>query len=56
MPDDTSQDKPDVKDAFREALERKKQQRHPHEEHRDGHGAGPASNNKVQRQFRRKSG
>ncbi len=45
-----------VKDAFKAALERKKKKSHPNEEHLDAHGAGPSGNDKVQRQFRRKSG
>ena len=43
---------------FREALDRKQaKNRSAHgEEHLDARGAGPANNDKQQRQFRRKSG
>lgn len=48
----------EVRRRFREALERKQsrgdQARGP--QHADGRGVGPASNDKRQRQFRRKSG
>jgi hypothetical protein len=48
----------DVHRKFREALERKqaKSRSGQGEEHLNTRGVGPASNDKHQRQFRRKSG
>ena len=46
----------DVQRKFREALERKKAQHHDSHGGSRGKGVGPASNDKVTRQFRRKSG
>jgi adenylosuccinate synthase len=47
----------DLHRKFREALERKKAERHDsHGPGAQGKGVGPAFNDKRQRQFRRKSG
>lgn len=48
----------DLQQRFREALERKQAAagRHRHADGGRGRGSGPASNEKVRRQFRRKSG
>jgi Family of unknown function (DUF5302) len=52
--DDTGDD---LHRRFREALDRKKATRHdPHADGTTARGVGPASNDKRQRQFRRKSG
>ena len=50
-------DEDDVHRKFREALERKQEKsRSGHGEDHRNSGVGPASNDKHQRQFRRKSG
>jgi hypothetical protein len=48
----------DVQKKMREALEAKQaRSKAAHgEDHKGGHGVGPAHNDKTQRQFRRKSG
>jgi hypothetical protein len=48
----------DVQRRMREALEAKqaKSKQAQGEDHLGGHGVGPATNDKHQRQFRRKSG
>jgi hypothetical protein len=48
----------DVQKRMREALEAKQARaKSAHgEDHKGGHGVGPAYNDKTQRQFRRKSG
>lgn len=48
----------DVQKRMREALEAKqaKAKAAHGEDHKGGHGVGPAHNDKTQRQFRRKSG
>jgi adenylosuccinate synthase len=47
----------DLRERFRAALDRKKSARHdPHGDGTSARGVGPASNDKRQRQFRRKSG
>jgi hypothetical protein len=53
---DKAQD--EIQRKFREALERKqaKNRAGQGENHLDGRSVGPASNDKHQRQFRRKSG
>jgi hypothetical protein len=55
---EASRQEDDLQRRFREALERKQATagRHPHAEGGQRRGAGPASNEKVRRQFRRKSG
>jgi hypothetical protein len=48
----------DVQKKMREALEAKqaRSKSAQGEDHKGGHGVGPAHNDKTQRQFRRKSG
>jgi hypothetical protein len=48
----------DVQKRMREALEAKQARSKSvqGEDHKGGHGVGPATNDKTQRQFRRKSG
>lgn len=48
----------DVQKKMREALEAKqaRSKAAQGEDHKGGHGVGPANNDKTQRQFRRKSG
>jgi len=53
-----SESESDVQRRMREVLEAKqaKQRRAQGEDHLGGHSVGPATNDKHQRQFRRKSG
>ena len=56
-PQETAAEEDELHRKFREALERKKAERHDsHGAGAQGKGVGPAVNDKRQRQFRRKSG
>jgi uncharacterized protein DUF5302 len=56
-PEEATVEEDELHRRFREALERKKSERHDsHGAGAQGRGVGPAVNDKRQRQFRRKSG